>query len=99
MQSLEIHVDVYAVKQELARDSSKSSLRFVRKSFPPALTVNIVGYANISTWPRTFRTISGLARSSSLRLECMARKLPKCPLTLESAGSESLQKVAASVPM
>src|SRR5580704_10127843 len=30
-------------------------------------------------------------------LECTARKLRKCPLTLESAGSQSLQRVVASV--
>src|SRR5260370_31670633 len=43
------------------------------------------------------RTISCLAPSRSLWLECMVRKLRKCPLSLESAGSESLQKLFANI--
>src|SRR5579863_409054 len=43
------------------------------------------------------RTSSGLAPSRSFCLEYTARKLRKCPLTLESAGSEPLQRVVASI--
>jgi hypothetical protein len=32
-----LEMDDYHVNEELARESSKSSLRFVRKSSPPAL--------------------------------------------------------------
>src|SRR5580692_11062487 len=40
-------MDHYRVNQELARDSSKSSLRFDGKSFPRAISANILGHANI----------------------------------------------------
>src|SRR5580700_5182143 len=43
------------------------------------------------------RRSSALAPSRSVCLESTARKLRKCPLTLESAGSESLQRVVASI--
>src|SRR5271163_1287162 len=43
------------------------------------------------------RTISSLAPSRSVCLEYTARKFRKCPLTPESAGSESLQRVVASI--
>src|SRR6266567_2401406 len=43
------------------------------------------------------RTISGLAPSRSIWLECMVRKLRKYPLSLESAESESLQKLFANI--
>src|ERR1700691_3190144 len=42
-------------------------------------------------------TSSALAPSRSVCLEYTARKLRKCPLTLEPAGSESLQSVVASI--
>src|SRR5258706_284807 len=43
------------------------------------------------------RTISGLAPSCRIWLECMVRKLRKYPLSLESAGSESRQKLFANI--
>src|SRR5260370_13998436 len=43
------------------------------------------------------RTISGLAPSRSLWLECRVRKLRKYPLLPESAESESLQKLFANI--
>src|SRR6266513_4305227 len=43
------------------------------------------------------RTTSGLAPSRSIWLECMVRKLRKCPLSLGSAESESLQKLVANI--
>src|SRR6266436_238053 len=43
------------------------------------------------------RTTSGLAPSRSIWLECMVRKLRKYPLSLESAESESLQKLFANI--
>src|SRR6266699_2890365 len=43
------------------------------------------------------RTISGLAPSRRIWLECMVRKLRKYPLSLESAESESLQKLFANI--
>src|SRR5580700_2667270 len=43
------------------------------------------------------RRSSALAPSRSVCLESTARKLRKCPLTLESAGSEFLQRVVASI--
>src|ERR1700683_1265465 len=43
------------------------------------------------------RTISGLEPSRSACPEYTARRLRKCPLTLESAGSDSLQRVIASI--
>src|SRR5712692_3157966 len=44
------------------------------------------------------RTSSGLAPSRSIWLECMVRKLRKYPLLVESAESESLQKLFANIP-
>src|SRR5229473_5238350 len=43
------------------------------------------------------RTISGLAPSRSIGLECMLRKLRKYPLLLESAESASLKKLFANI--
>src|SRR6202167_1849819 len=43
------------------------------------------------------RTSSALEPSRSACLEYTARRLRKCPLTLESAGSDSLQRVIASI--
>src|SRR5216684_4258229 len=43
------------------------------------------------------RTISGLAPSRSIWLECMVRKLRKYPLLLESAESASLKKLFANI--
>src|SRR5260370_30979769 len=43
------------------------------------------------------RTISGLAPSRNIWLECMVRKLRKYPLSLESAESESLQNLFANI--
>src|ERR1700683_673670 len=43
------------------------------------------------------RTSSALAPSRGVCREYTARKLRKCSLTLESAGSESLQRVVASI--
>src|SRR6266702_4818859 len=43
------------------------------------------------------RTISGLAPSRRIWLECMVRKFRKYPLLLESAESESLQKLFANI--
>src|SRR5580700_36397 len=43
------------------------------------------------------RRSSALAPSRSVCLESTARKLRKCPLTLESPESESLQRVVASI--
>src|ERR1700691_2789693 len=43
------------------------------------------------------RTSSALAPSRSACLEYTARKLRKCPLTLQSAESESLQRVVAGI--
>src|SRR6266700_4634043 len=44
-----------------------------------------------------YRTTSGLAPSRSIWLECLVRKLRKYPLSLESAESESLQKLFANI--
>src|SRR6266446_2978915 len=43
------------------------------------------------------RTISGLAPSCGIWLECMVRKLRKYPLSPESARPESLQKLFANI--
>src|SRR5712692_4776140 len=43
------------------------------------------------------RTISGLAPSRSLGLECRVWKLRKYPLSLQSAGADSLQKLFANI--
>src|SRR5216683_7284073 len=43
------------------------------------------------------RTISGLAPSRGIGLECRVRKLRKYPLLLESAESESLQNLFANI--
>jgi hypothetical protein len=74
-------------------------LWFVRKSFPPALDVNILGHANIDMTQNVPENRWPCASVQPIRLDCMVRKLPKYPLTLGSVGSESLQKVAASVPV
>src|SRR5208282_713525 len=92
----QINLGGYRVYQDLARDSSKSNLQFVKKSFPPALTVDILGHANIDV---TQNVPNNLRPSAFEEHKTGMRKLPKCPLTLESAGSESLQKVAANVPV
>jgi hypothetical protein len=61
----------------------------IHSLFPPTLAVNIRGHADIRV-PTLSRTISGLAPSRSIWLECVVRKLRKYPLLLESAESESL---------
>src|SRR5260370_25182856 len=54
-------------------------------------------FTSIFAWPMLSRTISGLAPSRGVGLECRVRKLRKFPLLLESAESESLQNLFANI--
>ena len=62
--------------------------------FPPALAVNILGHVNIDV---TQSVPDNLRPCAFARHMTGTRKLRKYPLSLGSIGSESLQKVVASI--
>ena len=59
----------------------------------PASAVNILGHVDIRV-PQNVRHSLQLRRRAA---SAAMRKLRKCPLTLESAGPEPLQRVVASI--